>query len=793
MSSRKKKQKPANSRSGATQPAKSSGLRYVAGFVVVAAVVAVGWFFHSRDSRSTGTNAPEVTKQETIQAPAPAVVKTSLEDDEKVFAEYAGSSSCRDCHIADYRTWQNSHHGLAERMPDAAMDKEAFEAGKDFKHGTQTTEVREKNGKFEVVTLGFGNKREAYPVSRVIGEDPLRQFLVETSGGRFQTLEAAYDPHKKEWFNVYGNEDRQPGDWGHWTGRGMNWNNMCANCHNTRVRKNYDEATDSYRTTMAERTVSCEACHGPMKAHVEWRKVHPFSGQDDPTIKPVSREQMFHTCAQCHSRRMELTGDFKPGDNYFDHHLLSVPDEADLFYPDGQVRDEDYEFTAFSGSRMHAAGVRCVDCHEPHSAKTVLPGNLLCLRCHNGSYPKSPVIDLAQHTFHKAESTGSQCVNCHMPQTTYMQRHVRHDHGFTIPDPLLTKEQGIPNACNRCHTDKNADWALQAVEKWYGPKMERPYRQRAKMMAAAKRGDDFARDQLLAFLKGDDQGFWKGVAANMLEHWANESAVESALGELLKHPDPVARVNAVQTLGAAASQPGAGGEYARQLLRGSLNDSVRSVRYAAEWALMGTLNPNSRPAMELKETLAYNADQPMGQLQKGNYEIARQNVNGALPYFAKAVAWDSRSAAIHQEYATVLSMAGRPEETVKQMFEAVQLEPQNADHRYRLALALNEAGRLQEAMQALEETVRLNPRHARAWYNLGLARNQSGQADRAIDALLRGEQAGTDDAEIPYALSTIFLRQGRTQEAKAAAERALRLAPGYGAAQQLIDSIKNSK
>src|SRR5437764_1151098 len=81
-------------------------------------------------------------------------------------------------------------------------------------------------------------------------------------GGRLQTLEASYDPHKNQWFNVYGNEDRHFGEWGHWTGRGMNWNSMCASCHNTRVRKNYDEKSDSYQTTMAQLTVSCESCHG---------------------------------------------------------------------------------------------------------------------------------------------------------------------------------------------------------------------------------------------------------------------------------------------------------------------------------------------------------------------------------------------------------------------------------------------------------------------------------------------------------------------------------------------------
>ena len=50
----------------------------------------------------------------------------------------------------------------------------------------------------------------------------------------------------------------------------MTWNQMCAACHNTRVRKNYDPATDTYHTTMAGMTVGCEACHGPMRAHADW-------------------------------------------------------------------------------------------------------------------------------------------------------------------------------------------------------------------------------------------------------------------------------------------------------------------------------------------------------------------------------------------------------------------------------------------------------------------------------------------------------------------------------------------
>src|SRR5437867_2804453 len=109
--------------------------------------------------------------------------------------------------------------------------------------------------------------------------------------------------------------------------------------------------------------------HGPMAEHNTWQTKHP-NQSGDPMLRRINREQMFFVCGSCHSRRAELTGDFHPGENFFDHYALTIPDETDLFYPDGQVRDEDYEFTSFLGSRMRAAGVRCIDCHEPHSART---------------------------------------------------------------------------------------------------------------------------------------------------------------------------------------------------------------------------------------------------------------------------------------------------------------------------------------------------------------------------------------------------------------------------------------
>jgi len=730
-----------------------------------------------------------------------------IESDPAVFATYAGSQSCRDCHREAFNSWKTSHHALAERAPEPTLDRAAFDPPQIFKHASQTSEVRSTNGRFEIVTTGAGGARAAFPVERVLGVAPLKQFLIPTDGGRFQVSELAVDPARGDWFDVFGEENRQPGEWGHWTGRGMTWNVMCAACHNTRVRKNYQTRSDIYRTAMAETGVGCEACHGPMAKHVTWQTGRNGQKTSDPTLHKLGKEQMLATCGSCHSRRAELTGDFKPGERFFDHYLLSIPDETDLFYPDGQIHEEDYEYTSFLSSRMHAAGVRCEDCHAPHSGRVLFADNNLCLRCHNGLTPPAPKIDPASHSFHKLNQAGDRCVDCHMPQTVYMQRHARRDHGFTIPDPLLTKQHGIPNACNRCHADRNADWALQAVEKWYGARMERPTRARARIIAEARAGQRSALEPLLRLLREEKIPLWRAAAADLLKHWSGESAVTAALLERTADTDPLVRAAAARALEGVAgpeSLEGRGGESKSKskikikseetgsvaaALGRLLDDPVRAVRVEAGWSLRATLATNSIAGQDLLRSLANNLDQPSGSMQMGVFLFDRGENDNALPYFRRAVAWDPNSAPLHQALAVSLSLQDNKEEVIKELETACRLAPNESEYRFKLGLALNEAGKLTEAIRALEKAVELEPRFAQAWYNLGLAASAAGNPDRALEALARAESIDVAAAQIPYARATVLARMGRTDEARVAAGRALEIQPGFAEAAALLQSL----
>jgi predicted CXXCH cytochrome family protein len=735
-----------------------------------------------------------------------------VEDEQLVFAQYGGSQSCRECHEEAFALWTNSNHALAERHFDLALDRPAFHPPRSFPHGSQSSSVQEAGGAFQLSTSAQPGETESYALARVIGRDPLRQYLVPFPGGRFQATEAAYDPRSNQWFNVYGSEDRRAGEWGHWTGRGMNWNFMCASCHNTRLRRNYDPATDSYRTTMAELSVGCEACHGPLKLHNEWQKQYGKSGRKDPTLTKLSRAKVIDYCGFCHSRRTDLTGDFKPGDAFGDHCELVIVDRTDRYYADGQVRDEDYEYGSFLGSKMHGRGVYCLDCHDPHSAKTRVPGNWLCLRCHNGSDTNAPNINPVTHSRHKVfgfdtngqpvnldltayhpatiKETGGECVNCHMPQTPYMQRHWRHDHGFTIPDPLLTVKWGIPNACNRCHQDKDAQWSLKYCEEWYGPKMERPTRKRAQLVARAQRGDPQVREELLAAAKTEESPYWRAVLLGLLEPWSARPEVCRELLKGLEDSEALVRSVAAGSLESALAIPGLG---VNEALQRRLEDPVRSVRVAAASVLRATVDPASPAGRDLQHCLDNSADQPGGQLQQAVYHLSRQNPEAALVHIQKAVAWDPYSAPFRQQLAVVLSALNRPREALDALEAACRLAPKDASCHFQLGLARHELGDLPGTEAALKRAVELDPAHARAWYNLGLAQSSSGQEKAALDSLLRAGAADPEAARVPYARATILARSGRVREAREELKRCLEIDPGFREARELLSMLERDR
>ncbi|NCG20803.1 MAG: ammonia-forming cytochrome c nitrite reductase subunit c552 [Rhodobacterales bacterium] len=587
---------------------------------------------------------------------------------------WAGSESCTECHPSAYQAWSTSHHHLAQRT--ANNSDLPFDG---------------------LPSLTLDPRQPAVPLIGLIGVAPLVQGLV-AQPGRIQATPVAWDVEKREWFGVFP-DVRQPGDWGHWTGGGLTWNSQCATCHNTEVIIGFDVATEQYNTQVEERGVGCEACHGPAGEHVQ-------SGVKLPSI-----QQDVNHCAACHSRRLAHADGAPVGAAFLDHFTPQIPDLSADYWPDGQVRSEDFEWSSFAGTSKHDAGVTCGSCHDAHSGALRTTGDALCQDCHK---------DTPDHDHHGGDVS---CVDCHMPQTTYMERHPRRDHSFSVPNPLLTEKLGIPNACNRCHTDQDAAWASDALSIWGQNPAAHPSTARATALHAARQRQADTAQLLDAALTLERQPQWRASLLRSMADVALEPTILDHLTVASRHEDAQIRQ------AAAFSLP-----YGHPIRDTLARDAIRAVRIEAQRGLMRQ-RPPSHPSMaDLRKLLDSQLDQPAQVLVLASWQVAHQDIRG-LDGLRRAVNRWPQEAAAHLQLAVALAMTGDAAAARAVLEAAVLLHPGSADLWDALAKARNPDGDVKGARDALEKAVLLNPRMARSWVNLSKLRAHFGDAAGAEQAL----------------------------------------------------------
>ncbi len=485
--------------------------------------------------------------------------------------DYVGSDTCSSCHEAEFDAWQGSHHDLAMQPANAETVLGNFDDAV-FEHRGVTARFFRRHGKYMVEAQGADGGQHEYEVSYTFGAVPLQQYLIGFPDGRYQALTVAWDTRAAEqggqrWFHLYPGEDIPPGDEVHWTAPAHNWNYSCAECHSTRLRKNYDALADTYRTDWSEIDVACEACHGPGGGHVAAAKAaaqgakeypadhglavnlnrrgewHLATGQRNAALaRPTKGAPEIEVCGRCHARRSQLSEDYVHGRPLSDTHRVQLLSEG-YYHPDGQILDEVYVYGSFRQSRMHAAGVTCSDCHEPHSQKLRAEGNAVCATCHAPS-----TYDATEHHHHPVESTGAQCVECHMPSRSYMVVDPRRDHSMRIPRPDLSVSLGVPNACSQCHVGCSDQWSADALEAWYGKERKPGYQRYASVLIAAHAGGVGAGEGLAALALDESAPII--ARATALQEIADFLGPESlpAIQAGLASPDPLMRRAAVQTL-----------------------------------------------------------------------------------------------------------------------------------------------------------------------------------------------------------------------------------------------------
>ncbi len=439
-----------------------------------------------------------------------------------------------------------------------------------------------------------------------------------------------------------------------------------------------------------------------------------------------------------------------------------------LYFADGQMEDEVYNYGSFKQSRMFARGVTCSDCHDPHSSKLKLPGDGVCLQCHA---PDKYAV--AAHEHHEGVDPPVGCPDCHMPTRTYMVVHARHDHELRIPRPDLSVKLGTPNACNACHADKTAQWAANAVQSWHGP--DRKGFQRYAEAFHAAWTDQAGAEKLLTAVASDREtpGFARAGALAELEpdlSAANINVARSSLAD----PDPMVRIGALDML--ASAPPGEIWPIAAPLL----GDPVRGVRVRAA-DLLAAVPTASQPegdraaferaAAEFVAAQELNADRPEARLTLGSFYARRGDVAKAEAEYKAALKLAPEFAPAAVNLADLYRQTGRDGEGEAALRAALAVSPKDAGLHHALGLALIRLKRSGEAIGELRQAAELAPENAHSAYVYAIALDSSGHSDEALKTLADALARHPMNGEILTALVQINQQAGDLASALAYAER----------------------
>jgi len=573
-----------------------------------------------------------------------------------VAPHYIGSARCAECHRGAAENWYESDHALAWTLPDETTVRGDFNDAT-FESDGVVTRFTRRDGSYVIETEDGEGQRRSFDVVGVVGVRPLQQYLLSPEPGRTQAFDIAWDTERNRWYDLYPGEVLRPGDGLHWTGPYKSWEARCAECHATGFSRNYDGATRRYAPRQAEIGVGCEACHGPGEAHAAWALAPDgydagrwpgLSAHGLTADLSASAEAEIQQCAGCHSRRESfIDGNPLPGTPYHDSYALALLRDG-LYHADGQIEAEDYEYGSFQQAKMYSRGVRCSDCHEPHSIELRAEGNAVCTQCHspggNDLFPtlKPALYDDPAHHFHETGSEGAQCRNCHMPQQVYMGVDGRRDHAFRVPRPDLSVLTGDPNACTDCHADRDAAWAAAELETRFPESTHRgPHFSTA---FAAARWDPGQRAGELVEIaaNGETAGIVRATALDLLAPVTDPTLAERT-APLLADPDPLVRAAAATVQ--RALPPVQRVERLLPLLR----DPLRAVRIGAAKAMLG-VDPAGAPQAaiaalsaatgEWRTALLTRADFPETHLQIGGAALAGRNLQVAEAAFREAVRQD---------------------------------------------------------------------------------------------------------------------------------------------------------
>lgn len=692
---------------------------------------------------------------------------------------FVGSEQCQTCHQQEFNAWQGSHHEQA--MQHAEQDSVLGDFNNVTFTDTNGVENRfyRRAAQYWVNIKGPDGQFHDYQIKYTFGYTPLQQYMVEFDDGRVQLIPFAWDSRTKKqggqrWFNLYPQFNEKHQEF-FWTNTGQNWNYMCADCHSTNVVKNFDVKTNSYQTTFSEINVGCEACHGAASKHLAWtinktinnlgfnrnlsksvQQWLPKSNKSTLMPDKIEHSQQTLVCAQCHSRHVQISNnDHVQSKELADRYMLSLINSP-LYYPDGQVYDEDFVYGSFLQSKMYENGVVCSNCHDPHSAELTLPVEDVCLQCHQSEDYATP-----EHHHHQEQSTGAQCVNCHMPETTYMQIDARRDHGWHIPRPDLAKSFGTPDTCLSCHQNKDSLWSDMITKAWQPDSLIRARDNVTPVFTTADYAPVGTRGVGAELSKiAQTRSYPAIIRASALDRMTNipDRNTLIAIARAVKSPESIIRLGAIN---GAVELPAA---ERWRILSPLLSDKVLAVRSEAASALAPlwqTLSTAQQQRLQegLNDYISiqhFNRDRGFSHTNIGNIYTHQGNYLPAEEAYDNSIKIDPYYVNAYLNKAELYRLLQRNDQALSTLLQGFKKIPDQSELAYAIGLTYIRHKKKSTAADYLKQATVLAPQNANYFYVYGLSIEQKNKLS-AYKAIFSAYQISNDPQHL-YALCEMQVR-----------------------------------
>ena len=724
----------------------------------------------------------------------------------------SADNECSSCHEGEVKQWEKSHHSKAMNIADNENTLGDFD-NKTLQHDKNTVTFKNDDSGFLISMPDEKGNVKDVRVEYVFGFFPLQQYMFSTGNGKVQFFPYAWDSREKSeggqrWFVLH--PEQQPHDEFHFTQMGQNWNHMCADCHSSDFEKGFDLATKSYHSTSTEINVGCASCHGDSDKHLAWAKGDEsienkgyekyigtktplFQKQEDGSMAPITElkhSDQVQVCATCHARRSQLSD--RDGPHSFHDTFEPALLTPELYHVDGQIWDENYVWGSFVQSKMYAQGVTCSNCHNPHSGELKHQGNQTCTQCH-----ASNDYDTPDHHGHKVDTAGSQCVDCHMPATTYMQVDPRRDHSFRVPRPDLSDKTGAPNACIGCHEDNTNSWATNANLKWHPDSEFIGSEHFSQAFHAADQGLPNASQMLTKIAQNKDMpDIIRASALSRMANYPDRNTVV-AIVRSVRDEEPLKRQAAIE----AASGFAIAERY--RMLKPLLTDKHMPVRAAAARELAPILMepfPNNlkgeeRDTLETaleeyREGQRYQADRGFSHTNLGNLAVTLGELKEAEQHFKTAIDIEPIFIPAYVNLADLYRQQNNETKAQQVLQQGLAVNDEAAALHYALAMSLIRHGDKQGAVKYLENAASSPDTSSNYIYTYALLLQDLGQTDKALSSLEKAFKMTPNNPDISYTLSQLYSAKKQYAKALRYAEHLNSLVPGNQQIQQMVEQLQ---